>query len=86
VTQRVFQLRAILSCSCLEVASRSLRVDADLNPDLPHVKNGATTQLATILALDWYGGPYDPDNIDEQQINVTLGRIAYLPTRASNGG
>jgi hypothetical protein len=27
-------------------------------------------------ALDWYGGPYDPDNIDEQQINITLGRIA----------
>jgi len=22
-------------------------------------------------ALDWYGGPYDPDDIDEEQINVT---------------
>ena len=127
------------------------------DPDRPHVKNGATTQLATILAsgmtefdyvydfgdnwehriiveqtgkaetgarysrflggerrcppedcggppgyfdfieniarkhgkkakeaLDWYGGPYDPDNIDEQQINVTLGRIAnsYRPGRS----
>ena len=26
--------------------------------------------------LDWYGAPYDPDDIDEQQINITLGRIA----------
>ena len=33
-------------------------------------------------ALEWYGGPYDPDNIDEQQINVTLGRLAnsYRPS------
>ena len=27
-------------------------------------------------ALDWYGGPYDPDNIDQEQIDITLGRIA----------
>jgi hypothetical protein len=27
-------------------------------------------------ALEWYGGPYDPDDIDERQINITLGRIA----------
>ena len=27
-------------------------------------------------ALDWYGGPYDPDDIGEQQINTTLSRIA----------
>ena len=27
-------------------------------------------------ALDWYGGPYDPDAIDEEQIKITLGRIA----------
>ena len=27
-------------------------------------------------ALDWYGRPYDPDNIDEQQIVVALKRIA----------
>ncbi len=27
-------------------------------------------------ALDWYGGPYDPDEIGEQQINTTLSRIA----------
>ena len=119
------------------------------DPDRPHVKNGATTQLATILAsgmsefdyiydfgdnwehriiveeiklaetgekyprflggerrcppedcggppgyfdfieniarknskkakeaLDWYGAPYDPDDIDEEQINITLRRIA----------
>jgi hypothetical protein len=119
------------------------------DPDRPHVRNGATTQLATILAsgrtefgyvydfgdnwehrivveqtgtaetaakyprflagerrcppedcggppgyfdfieniarkhskkakeaLDWYGGPYDPDDIDVEQINITLGRIA----------
>jgi hypothetical protein len=119
------------------------------DPDRPHVKNGATTQLATILAsgvtefgyvydfgdnwehriiveqtdkaetgakyprflggerrcppkdcggppgyfdfieniarknskkvkeaLDWYGGPYDPGDIDEEQIKITLGRIA----------
>jgi hypothetical protein len=115
------------------------------DPDRPHVKNAASTQLATILtsgmtefgyvydfgdywehrviveatgkaetgakyprfmggerrcppedcggppgyfdfkeALDWYGGSYDPDDIDEQQINVTLGRIAnsYRPGRS----
>jgi hypothetical protein len=81
----VFQLRAILHCSGLGVASRSLRVDVDLNPDRPHVKNGATTQLAIILALDWYGGPYNPDGIDVEQINVTLGRIAnsYRPGRST---
>lgn len=27
-------------------------------------------------ALDWYGGPYDPDDVDEEQINITLRRIA----------
>jgi Plasmid pRiA4b ORF-3-like protein len=129
------------------------------DPDRPHVKNGATTQLAAILAsgrtefdyvydfgdnwehritveqtgkaetgvkypqflggerrcppedcggppgyfdfieniarkpgkkakeaLDWYGGPYDPDDIDVEQINVTLGRIAntYRPGRSKS--
>jgi Plasmid pRiA4b ORF-3-like protein len=35
-------------------------------------------------ALDWYGGPYDPDDIDGEQINITLGRIAnsYRPRRS----
>ena len=119
------------------------------DPDRPHVKNGATTKLATILAsgktefdyvydfgdnwehriivegiskaetgakypqflggerrcppedcggppgyfdfieniarknskkakeaLDWYGGPFDPDDINEEQIKITLSRIA----------
>jgi hypothetical protein len=27
-------------------------------------------------ALEWYGGPYDPADIDERQIKITLGRIA----------
>ena len=27
-------------------------------------------------ALDWYGGPYDPDEIDEQQIITALNRLA----------
>lgn len=27
-------------------------------------------------SLEWYGGPYNPDDIDEQQIKITLGRIA----------
>lgn len=27
-------------------------------------------------ALDWYGAPYDPDEIDEQQIVIALNRIA----------
>lgn len=27
-------------------------------------------------ALQWYGGPYDPDDIDEEQIRITLKRIA----------
>ena len=34
-------------------------------------------------ALDWYGGPYDPDNIGEQQIITALSRIAN--TRAFPG-
>lgn len=35
-------------------------------------------------ALDWYGRPYDPDNIDEQQIVIALKRIAgrRRPTRS----
>jgi hypothetical protein len=35
-------------------------------------------------ALDWYGGPFDPDDIDEEQIGITLGRIAnaYRPGRS----
>jgi len=27
-------------------------------------------------ALDWYGGPYDPDDIGDQEVAVALGRIA----------
>jgi len=27
-------------------------------------------------ALAWYGGPYDPDDIDEEQIRITLKRMA----------
>jgi Plasmid pRiA4b ORF-3-like protein len=27
-------------------------------------------------ALDWYGGPYDPNDIDEDRIVATLGRLA----------
>jgi hypothetical protein len=27
-------------------------------------------------ALDWYGRPYDPDDIDDEQIRITLRRIA----------
>jgi hypothetical protein len=27
-------------------------------------------------AFDWYGGPYDPDEIDEQQIITALNRLA----------
>jgi hypothetical protein len=36
-------------------------------------------------ALDWYGGPYDPDDIDLEHINITLGRIAnsYRPRRTT---
>ena len=29
-------------------------------------------------ALDWYGGPYDPDEIGEQEINRRLNRIANV--------
>jgi hypothetical protein len=37
-------------------------------------------------SLDWYGGPYDPNDIDVEQINITLGRIAnsYRPGRAKS--
>ena len=31
-------------------------------------------------ALDWYGGPYDPDDIGGQEIAVALGRIAEAKT------
>jgi hypothetical protein len=27
-------------------------------------------------ALDWYGGPYDPDEIGEQQVITALSRVA----------
>ena len=27
-------------------------------------------------ALDWYGGPYDPDDIDQQMVITALRRIA----------
>jgi hypothetical protein len=27
-------------------------------------------------ALDWYGGPYDPGDMDEEQIKIIPGRIA----------
>lgn len=27
-------------------------------------------------ALNWYGGPYDPEEIDEEQIRISLKRIA----------
>jgi len=32
-------------------------------------------------ALDWYGGPYDPDDISEQQIITALGRIGSTGRR-----
>jgi Plasmid pRiA4b ORF-3-like protein len=41
------------------------------------IENIARTQSKTAKeALEWYGGPYDPDDIDVEQINITLGRIA----------
>jgi len=33
-------------------------------------------------ALDWYGGPYDPDEIDEQEIIRELNRIANAGRRS----
>lgn len=35
--------------------------------------------------LDWYGAPYDPDNIEEEQIAITLKRIAkrWRPGKAA---
>jgi len=33
-------------------------------------------------ALDWYGGPYDPDDISEQQIITALGRIGSTGRRS----
>jgi Plasmid pRiA4b ORF-3-like protein len=33
-------------------------------------------------ALDWYGGPYDPDDISEQQIITALGRIESIGRRS----
>jgi hypothetical protein len=37
-------------------------------------------------ALDWYGGPYNLDDIDVEQINITLTRIAnsYRPGRSKS--
>jgi hypothetical protein len=41
------------------------------------IENIAHKQSKTAKeALDWYGGPYDPNDIDVEQINITLGRIA----------
>jgi hypothetical protein len=38
-------------------------------------------------ALDWYGGPYDPDDLGEESIRAALGRLARAsrPKRASPG-
>jgi hypothetical protein len=33
-------------------------------------------------ALDWYGGPYDPDDIDEQKIIAALKRLANTKRRS----
>jgi hypothetical protein len=33
-------------------------------------------------ALEWYGGPYDPDHIDEQQIVTALSRLAKTRRRS----
>ena len=33
-------------------------------------------------ALDWYGGPYDPDEIGEQEIITALSRIANTSRRS----
>jgi hypothetical protein len=38
--------------------------------------NIASKQIKRKVALDWYGGPYDPDDIDEKQIVAALKRIA----------
>jgi pRiA4b ORF-3-like protein len=41
------------------------------------LENIASKQSKTRkAALDWYGRPYDPDEIDEQQIISTLSRVA----------
>jgi Plasmid pRiA4b ORF-3-like protein len=55
-------------------------------PDDPdwnkRISNAASTKLSALLTTGvtefgyMYGGPYDPDDIDEQQIKITLGRIA----------
>ena len=47
------------------------------------LENIASKQSKTRkAALDWYGRPYDPDEIDEQQIISTLGRIANTRRRS----
>jgi hypothetical protein len=33
-------------------------------------------------ALEWYGGRYDPDDIDEQRIKITLSQIANRTGRS----
>lgn len=38
--------------------------------------NIASKQIKGKVALDWYGSPYDPDDIDEKQIVAALKRIA----------
>jgi hypothetical protein len=64
----------------------SWAVNADVRPKTAAVRP-ATSFLEDIAskrgkkakeALDWYGAPYDPEEIDEQQINITLGRIAMI--------
>ena len=47
------------------------------------LENIASKQSKTRkAALDWYGGPYDPDEIGEQEINRRLNRIANVGRRS----
>lgn len=45
-------------------------LDAIAGPD----KGKGSKKKKEVLA--WYGGPYDPDDIDQEQIRITLKRIA----------
>ncbi len=47
------------------------------------LENIASKQSKTRkAALDWYGGPYDPDEIGEREINRRLNRIANVGRRS----
>jgi hypothetical protein len=59
--------------------SRPLELAFDLRCNATLLTCGGSKQSKKRkAALDWYGGPYDLDDISEQQIITALSRIAKI--------